>query len=168
MDLVPPHLRTGLVGEHAGAPLKDAEIAIGLLRVFSKEACDVAGKYVHGHGRSVVRAGDMRAALMYCARTFFTNTEEEDLRSRLRCEMEEMGEEEDDEEDDDEEDDEDDEEEDDEDDEEEDDEEDCDTRDATEEERRFSRNVDTVVDTWSLWRPTDPVHCLIKKAIDAT
>ena len=33
---------------------------------------------------------------------------------------------------------------------------------------QLSRNVDTVVEHWHLWTPDDPVHALIKRAIDNT
>ena len=169
----------GLVGDvtASDAEVEGIETTIALLRVFSKEACDVAGRCSLAEGRNEVNGRDMRNALMYCARMFFQK-EDEELVRRINSELSEMREEESDEE-------------------EEstldaerssessegteeteetaDTEEDHDAAKDEGEERvpdeadiRLAKAVTTIVSTWSLWEPTDPVHQMIKRAIDNT
>tara|TARA_X000000368_G_C22603978_1_gene524998 strand:- start:217 stop:564 length:348 start_codon:yes stop_codon:yes gene_type:complete len=113
----------------------------------------------------------MRRALKYCARTFFQR-DDNDLADVVRCEQEEMQNEStsDDAESTD---------------EEEATDDDVESTDDTEEEGdgeneetytgvpepsdvQLARNVDTVVQHWDTWYPEDPVHALIKRAIDNT
>jgi histone H3/H4 len=166
---IPGLLRTGIVGEDASA-VDDTTLTTvaGLLRAFSKEACVVAGHYTQGKGRRKVTGHDMKCALMYCARTYFSK-DDKDLSDRLQTEIEAMREE-DEEESGEEEDDESGEEEDDESGEEEDEgveveEEECkrDPKDI-----QLARNVDCIVNVWDKWQPEDPVHQLLKRAIDNT
>ena len=151
---------------------------LALLRCFMKDALIISGRYAHGLGRNEVTASDMKASLMYCARTFFERSDHE-LQEMLESEKQAMMEE------DDEEDDEEDYEEDDEEDDEENDEE-SDSRETlrenegacepgestrpeiTAQDKNLVRHVDSVVSAWSMWEPTDPVHQLIKRAIDNT
>jgi histone H3/H4 len=174
---IPGLLRTGIVGEDASA-VDDTTLTTvaGLLRAFSKEACVVAGHYTQGKGRRNVTGHDMKCALMYCARTYFSN-DVKDLSDRLQTEIEAMREE-DEEESGEEEDDESGEEEDDESGEEEDEEsgEEEDEGEEVEEEEckrdpkdvQLARNVDCIVNVWDKWQPEDPVHQLLKRAIDNT
>ena len=150
-------MRTGLVGEVASSreerELVDSVAA--LMRVFVRDAVEVAGRYTVGHARREVTADDMRRALMYCARTFF---EHDDVEARVRRERREMEDE----------------------DEDEDEGEDEDEKDEGEDGNAegdeveaasprtlaLVRHVDAIVDVWHLWTPDDPVHQLVKRAID--
>ena len=163
---IPGLLRSGIVGGDEGA-MDDTTLTTvtGLLRAFSKEACVVAAHYTHGKGRKKVTGHDMKCALMYSARTYFSK-DDKDLFDRLQTEIEEMREE--------------DEEEDEEEDDEEDDEEsgESDEESAQEEEEdeckrdpndvQLAHNVDSIVNAWDKWQPNDPVHQLLKRAIDNT
>ena len=166
--MVPTTLRTGLVGEEADGGAAETTV-VALMRVFMKDAILVAGRCTCAQGRRTVTGEDMQRALKYCARTFFER-DDQDLSEVLERERREMDdEEEEDEEMDDEEMDDEEEEDEEMDDEEMDDEE----EDGEEEEPdpsdvQLSRNVDTVVEHWHLWTPDDPVHALIKRAIDNT
>ena len=147
-------LRTGFVGETPdGGETLDTVYA--LLRLFMKDALVVAGRYAHAHGRRCVGGTDMRHSLMYCARTFFEQDDAQ-MASRvaeeaqvMKDESEESGEESDDEESG-----------------EESDEESATTANA--DDLALARHVDSVAATWALWAPEDPVHQLIKRAIDNT
>lgn len=155
-----PHMRTGLVGE-TEEDLEPMNTVAALLRVFMKESMTVAGRCTLADGRRSVTAMDVKNALMYCARTFFEKECLETLVSEERAIMddEEEDEDEDEEEDDDEEEDED----------EEEDDYGASTDDvATERDHQLRRNVQTIVAHWHLWKPEDPVHQLIKRAIDNT
>lgn len=164
---IPGLLRSGIVGEDASV-VDDTTLTTvaGLLRAFSKEACVVAGHYTQGKGRRKVTGHDMKCALMYCARTYFSK-DDKDLSYRLQTEIEAMREE--DEEESGEEGDEESEEEEDEGEEEE-------EEDEGEEEQckrdpkdvQLAHNVDCIVNVWDKWQPEDPVHQLLKRAIDNT
>lgn len=168
--MIPSTIRTGLVGEvREGTEHTDTVIA--LMRVFMKDAIVVAGRYTCAQGRNSVSGTDMQRALKYCARTFFQR-DDADLADVVRREHEEMQNESTDE-----------------------DEESTDDEEATDEEVesteeseegedeeheethtgvpepsdvQLARNVDTVVQHWDAWNPEDPVHALIKRAIDNT
>ena len=60
--MIPTTMRTGFVGDAAPSPEMDTVVA--LLRVFSKDAMQVAGRYTTACGRRVVRKDDMKRALM--------------------------------------------------------------------------------------------------------
>jgi Mg-chelatase subunit ChlI len=152
------------------------------MRVFMKDAIVVAGRYTCAQGRNSVSGEDMQRALKYCARTFFQR-DDNDLADVVRREQEEMqnestGEDEESEEED---------EEDEEDEEgeegeegEEDEESENEIKESEDEDDetytgvpdpsdvQLARNVDTVVQHWDAWQPEDPVHVLIKRAIDNT
>lgn len=162
-------LRSGLVGEtqESDAELDMLDTVAALLRLFTKDSLVVAGRYACAHGRDEVTAKDMRAALMYCARTFFEkgDAELEDLVEKERQAMAEEDSEEDDGEEDEEPSD-----------QSQDEESSASTDGAeggagrevvpTDDDRRLAQHVDTIVRLWDQWHPTDPVHCLIKRAID--
>ena len=168
---LPSQLRTGLLDEGDERVDDTLETFAALMRVFAKDALVVAGKITAADGRREVRAVDMKHAMMYCARTFFEQ-QDGDLRARVEQEIEKMqdeesgdgesgeegeqsGEEES---------------------EEESAEDgacvDGPWHDVPLEERAsyesLGKHVRAIVDTWHLWAPTDPVHVLIKRAIDAT
>ena len=151
--MVPTTLRTGLVGEEADGGAAETTV-VALMRVFMKDAILVAGRCTCAQGRRTVTGEDMQRALKYCARTFFER-DDQDLSEVLERERREMDDEEE------------------EDEEMEDEEMDDEEEDGEEEEPdpsdvQLSRNVDTVVEHWHLWTPDDPVHALIKRAIDNT
>jgi len=159
--MIPSTIRTGLVGEvEEGTEHTDTVIA--LMRVFMKDAIVVAGRYTCAQGRNSVSGADMQRTLKYCARTFFQR-DDNDLADVVRREQEEMQNESTDEEE-----------------ESEDDDDDAtDEEDEGEEDETYTgvpepsdvqlaRNVDTVVQHWDAWHPEDPVHVLIKRAIDNT
>ena len=153
-------MRTGLLGEVETSEAEEAttDTVVALMRVFMKDAIVVAGRYTLGQGRTTVRGEDMRGALMYCARTFF---QDPDMYQKIADEQAEMDEEESSEEGEDEE-----EEEEREDEEESGDEVGDDAPDPRD--VQLVRHVDTIVATWDKWAPDDPVHQLIKRAIDQT
>lgn len=155
-------MRTGVVGDVVGNTA-DTETVIALMRVFMKDAITVAGRYTCAHGRTSVSGLDMQRALKYCARTFFER-DDTDLANIVGREQEEMMNEEttDEEEESD----------------ENGEEEDCEEEDCEEDEKytgvpdssdlQLARNVDTIVQHWDAWNPEDPVHALIKRAINNT
>lgn len=152
-------MRTGLVGDVAPSDAENdaTNEVLALMRVFMKDALTVSGRYAVGCGRTSVTGDDMRRALMYCARTFFERSDAQ-LAHEVQCERVEMDEESDQESD-----------------EESDQESDQDQKSEGAEEATASpadlqlvRNVDAVASVWHLWCPDDPVHCLIKRAIDNT
>ena len=160
--MIPSTIRTGFVGE-VEENTEHVETVIALMRVFMKEAILVAGRYTCAQERNSVTAEDMQRALKYCARTFFQR-DDNDLAEVVRCEQEAMLEEETDEEGESE--------------EEEESEEEGES-DGEEDEKytgatpdasdvQLARNMDTVVAHWDKWNPQDPVHVLIKRAIDNT
>lgn len=171
--MVPSTLRTGFGdGNEGDAALEGTLRTVGaLMRCFTKEACDVACRYVHGRGRNVVGADDMRRALMYVARTFF-ETADDDLFRRVEEELHEDGNEEGDASEDG----------DDDGDTSEDGGEDGDASEhggedgdalpwpppCTDEERAFAQTIDAMAETWDEWAPDDPVYAMLKRAIDAT
>ena len=133
------------------------DTVIALMRAFMKDAIVVAGRYTRAQGRNSVSGVDMQCALKYCARTFFQR-DDYDLADVVRREHEELqGESSTDEQE--------------------------ESTGDTEEETgdgetytgvpepsdvQLARNVDTVVQHWGAWQPDDPVHALIKRAIDNT
>lgn len=169
--MIPSTIRTGLVGE-IGESTEYTDTVVALLRVFMKDAIVVAGRYTCAQGRRSVSGTDMQRALKYCARTFFQR-DDNDLADVVRCEQEEMRNESTDDEA-----------------ESTDDEEATDadvesTEESDEEDTeveneetyngvpepsdvQLASNVDTVVQHWDEWHPDDPVHALIKRAIDNT
>ena len=171
MDLLLPRAGFG-DADTPEAERKTVETVVALLRTFSKDACLVAGRYTEAQGRHEVTGTDMRHGLMYCARTFFEQ-DDADLQRRIREEVAEMEEEEEGEEE-----------------EGEEEESTADTEGTAETEGAeaednseetvkgegggapadagFVRRVDAIVASWPLWVPTDPVHQLIKRAIDQT
>ena len=176
--MIPSTIRTGLVGE-VEESTEHTDTIIALMRVFMKDAIVVAGRYTCAQGRNSVSGVDMQRALKYCARTFFQR-DDNDMADVVRREQEEMQNENTDEESTD--------------GERETDEgegstdgeretdEDAESTDENkgdgEEDTyagvpdpsdvQLARNVDTVVHHWDAWRPDDPVHALIKHAIDNT
>jgi cobalamin biosynthesis protein CobT len=156
-------MRTGVLGEIAPSAAEEetTEQVVALLRVFMKDSLIVAGRYAHGQRRNEVTVEDMRKGLMYCARTFF---EQDGLEAKVEDERVEMGEEED------------------ESGEEESGEEEGEEESGEEEgeeegdadvepdarDLQLVRHVDTIAQNWHLWQPEDPVHQLIKRAIDHT
>ena len=165
--MIPSTIRTGLVGE-VNESTEHTNTVIALMRVFMKDAIVVAGRYTCAQGRNSVSGVDMQRALKYCARTFFQR-DDTDLADVVRREQEEMQNEstgEDDESTDGE-------------GETDEDAESTDDSDGDGEEDTYTgvpepsdvqlaRNVDTVVQHWEAWQPDDPVHALIKRAIDNT
>ena len=175
--MIPTTIRTGFGPEEGDNGLECADQVIALMRVFMKDAILVSGRYTHAHGRKVVRAVDMQKALKYCARIFFNRDENEvhQLLHEERVEMDREDQEEDEEEEEDKEEEGEEEEEDEE--EEEGEEEEEDEEDESDEEEaahadpldvQLAKNVDTVVNVWHLWSPADPVHIVLKRAIDNT
>jgi hypothetical protein len=164
--MIPSTIRTGFVGE-VDESTEHTDTVIALMRVFMKDAIVVAGRYTCAQGRNSVSGADMQRALKYCARTFFQR-DDNDLADVVRREQEEMQNESTDEEEEGT-------------DDEEATDEDVESTDDTEEEEgetytgvpepsdvQLARNVDTVVQYWDVWQPDDPVHALIKRAIDNT
>lgn len=143
----------------------DTNTMIALMRVFMRDAIVVAGRYTCAQGRSSVSGVDMQCALKYCARTFF-DRDDSDLMDVVRREQEEMR----DESTDNEMENTDDEATDDEAESEEEEEEDGNTYKGVPDpsDVQLAHNVDTVVQHWDVWDPKDPVHALIKRAIDNT
>jgi hypothetical protein len=88
-------MRTGLVGEVApsDAALELETTYHALLRIFCRDALVVSGRYSVARGVREVDGATMRAALMYCARTFFEQ-DEAALQARLAEETARMDEEE--------------------------------------------------------------------------
>lgn len=182
----PPALRTGfgLGGDHDAAASAMLAQVQALMLAFSEEACIVAGRCAVADGRRTVTARDMRGGLMYCARTFFDQGDDE-LRARveraarlLDDEGSDGGEDSDDDEvgDGDEGSD---------DDEGEgsgggdgggdrqtadegDDDLDSTPPEASAADVALRRHVQIVEEHWHRWHPTDPVHVLVKRAIDQT
>jgi Mg-chelatase subunit ChlI len=166
-----PSMRSGVVGD---TNMSEAEIEVldnvaALMRLFTKDSLTVAGRYAHANGRRSVTGHDMRAALMYCARTFFEKGDSE-LETLVKEEREEMAEEDSDENDSEESDGEE---------SEHDNEDHFGSTPASETEENTSipiepsdmalaKHVDAIVAVWDHWQPIDPVHCLIKRAIDHT
>jgi hypothetical protein len=166
--MIPFTIRTGIVGE-VEESTEHTNTVIALMRVFMKDAIVVAGRYTCAQGRNSVSGEDMQHALKYCARTFFQR-DDNDLADVVGREQEEMRNETTSDEE-----------------ESTDDEgiadEDVESTDETEEEEgegeiyarvpeptdvQLARNVDTVVQHWNAWHPEDPMHALIKRAIDNT
>lgn len=166
--MIPSTIRTGLVGEVEESS-EHTETVIALMRVFMKDAIVVAGRYTCAQGRNSVSGVDMQRALKYCARTFFQRDDNE-LADVVRREQEEMQNESTDQEDEST------------DGDEGETDEDAESTDESEGEGeedtytgvpdpsdvQLARNVDTVVQHWDAWQPDDPVHALIKRAIDNT
>ena len=158
--MIPTTIRTGLVGEVEEDHSEHVNTVIALMRVFMKDAILVAGRYTCAHERKRVTGEDMQRALKYCARTFFQR-DDQDLADVVRREQEAMQEETDD-------DDEGETEEEEETDEEEEEEENFTGSIANASDMQLARNVEAVVTHWDRWNPEDPVHALIKRAIDNT
>jgi hypothetical protein len=133
-----------------------------LMRVFVKEALQVAGQYVHAQHRHTVDAVDMQKALKYVARTFFekedsalTKSVEEEIDIMENESETESGEESSN-----------------------DCEESADSESAGSESAeqgpcaladvQLARRVDGICLHWDMWKPEDPIHQLLKKAIDNT
>ena len=154
MDFIPSSIKSGLI-DGADSSTQEQEtitIVLGILRSFAKEACVIAATYVHTQGRQNVRADDMCKALKFCARTFFQK-EDSDLKQRLQTEIDEMKEESGEEESG----------------EEESGEEEVYTGEPpTTQDIQLVSNIDLIESTWDKWSPTDPVHILLKRAIDNT
>ena len=159
-NMVPSSLRTGLdlveEEEEEGEEETVTEF-IALMRVFTKESIGVAARYTGAHRRTEVTGADMKKALMYCARMFFQK-EASEMAKKLQIERDEMsleeeGEEEEGEEEEGEE-------------EEGEEEERVFQGEVADSERRFAKNVETVVECWSRWEPQDAVSALIKRSID--
>jgi hypothetical protein len=158
MAAPPGALRTGLVGEVADdAARETTDTVLALMRVFMRDALVVAGRYTLARRRRRVGGRDMRAALMYCARTFFERddaalaravadearamadeSDGESEASESEASEGESGESEDA------------------------------AAEPTPADLALATHVDRIVATWPLWAPTDPVHVLIKEAIDRT
>lgn len=177
--MLPSVLRTGLgTGGADPAEAGAVETTVALLRVFSKEALGVAGRMTAARRGRVVKEHEMRHALKYCARTFLQQWDEATLAARIAAEREAMAAESDDEG-------------------EGEGESDGSTAptaddasdgstaptddDATDEDEALPadapvsprdealvRHVATIVAGWPRWAPTDPVHAMLKRAIDAT
>ena len=144
-------MRTGLLKETLRNGRRCSQV-YALMLAFSKEVVIVVDDAC-AEGRTVVKPVDMCEALMYCARTFFQRSDE-DLQQRIEDATQDLEESED---------------------------EDDEATASTEEEEEetidpsiieprdvaLRRNVKTVAAHWHLWAPTDPVHVLIKQAIDA-
>lgn len=152
----PPILRTGfdLGGDHDAAADAMLHHVHALMFAFSEEACNVAARCAIVDGRRKVMARDMRGGLMYCARTFFDKADD-DLRARIERALSLLNESDDSEEESTAESD-----------------EELDDGgpldDATASDIALHRHVRTVVEHWHKWQPTDPVHVLVKNAIDCT
>ena len=179
-------LRSGLAGEVTSSEQEETTVnfVIAALRVFSKDAVITACNYVQGCEREEVTGLDMHKALKYQARMFFEQNDSS-LNQRILKELEEMEEESSESTDDTEgadegiendehmrggsegE-------------EEEEEEETAETESSEEsgetkveemtpdQQKRLVVHVNTIFDTWPLWNPDDPVHLLIKRAIDST
>lgn len=187
-----PTMRAGLVGdiEASDAERDVVDTVGGLMRAFATDACVIAGRYACAHRRRVVSGDDMRRALMYCARTFFEKYGDDELVERVQREIDdERGDEEEGESGEDSGEEEEGESGEDSGEEEEGEsgegigdeeegesgesgEESCDESDpdATpdESDTQLAKHVDVIAQTWHLWEPDDPVHRLIKEAIDNT
>jgi cobalamin biosynthesis protein CobT len=190
-------MRTGLVGEVAADAREPTDTVLALMRAFMRDALVVAGRCALARRRRRVRGRDMRAALMYSARTFFERDDAalgRAVAEEARAMADEDGEEdssagEDGEEDssageDGEEDSSAGEDGDEDSSAGEDGEEDSsagedgedgeeptvgeDGEEPTAADRALAAHVERIVETWPLWAPTDPVHALIKRAIDHT
>ena len=138
------------------------------MRVFSEDASVVAGRYTLACGGNEVDGATMCKALKYCARTFFEQRQEE-LEERVQKELALMEEEEEEEEGEEEGEEEEEEEEEGEGEEEEGEKkEEEESYEVTDKDKRLVQHVNTIVETWSLWNPTDQFHIMIKNAIDNT
>ena len=152
-----PQMRTGLVGEVDDTEAAEhLETVAATMRVFMKDAIRVSGRYAVACGRREVTGEDMKLALMYCARTFFQQRSDDELttdvqheRALMEEEESESGEEEEDESGE----------------EEESGEEDLTPTPA---DHQLRRHMETVASVWHRWDPEDPVHVLLKRAIDNT
>ena len=165
MSSTPAVLRTGLFGASSDASDDSLRTALGILHAFAAEACRVSGKYAHAHGRRRVTGDDMQRALKFCARTYFSKPQDEleaDLNDARRWQDEEEGEEgsEDGEEEESEEEGEEE--------SEEESEDEVFRGTASPETVRTAARVDAVAEAWARWHPDDPVHQIIKRAIDRT
>ena len=152
-----PHMRTGLLESDGVGEREESQVetVLALLRVFAKDAMTTAGRYAISCGRSEVTGDDMKRSLMFSARTFFEKSDV-DLNAAIDSERAAMEEEEEEEDEDEE-------------DEEEDEEEDAgDEEDDDPPDPNLRRNVDTIAEHWDKWHPEDPVHMLLKRAIDNT
>ena len=133
-----------------------------LLTMFTEDAIRTAGKYAIASSRNVVDDEDMRRALKYVARTFF---EHPDMESRFAVARRECEEEESESED------------------SGDNADDSDDADAialenptarenpfasADDAAEFCKKIEECTATWDAWEPTDPVHALVKRAIDNT
>lgn len=174
--MIPHQLRTGFGGEGLDQSAADREETIvALMRVFTKEACEVAAVCAQETGRRNIGAEDIRRALMFVSRTFFQTKSDEELHAVVTEERAVMQDETDDDETDDDGTD---------DDETDDDDDDGTDGDGTDgddetdgddgtitnsvnETANLSARVQAVVDGWHAWTPNDPVHVMLKRAIDA-
>ena len=78
--MIPHQLRTGFGGEGLDQSAADREETIvALMRVFTKEACEVAAVCAQETGRRNIGAEDIRRALMFVSRTFFQTKSDEEL-----------------------------------------------------------------------------------------
>lgn len=157
----PSRMQTGFGSDDPDDPRLEQMLTQvqALMLAFSREAMVVAGRCTCAQGRSSVSATDMRDALMYCARTFFEK-DDADIKALVDEAVQLMDEADSDE-----------------DDEGDEDSEESEDEDATEtidqpkpspRDVQLRRNVQTVVKAWPLWTPTDPIHVLVKNAIDNT
>ena len=147
-------MQTGF-GLHDDGAGHETEVVIALMRVFTKEACEIAAICAAERGTRHIDGENMRRALMYVSRTFFQNKSDEELNDIVQAELVQMDESTETE----------------------------DTEDSASEEEDANdkrdgvvtvtdsgmlRRVAAVAECWSLWKPTDPVQQLLKRAIDAT
>ena len=87
--MVPRNLRAGFDNTDGGEDAPDAEVLTKfgvLMRLFSEDAARVAGHCAIARGSCVVSADDMRDALKYVARNFFSSP---DLEQRFPPALEE-------------------------------------------------------------------------------
>ena len=165
-----PRMRSGVAGEiRYDQETQMLTTLVALLRMFAKDSVTIAGRYTRAKRRRCVKARTMRKSLMYCARTFF-NQDDQTMQNRINEEIQLMNEEED------ESDGEEGEEEEEEGEEEEEEEDEEGEEEGSEEcieepspiDLALVDHVDKIDETWNSWKPTDPLHAMLKRAIDAT
>tara|TARA_B100001540_G_scaffold226642_1_gene200876 strand:+ start:1402 stop:1938 length:537 start_codon:yes stop_codon:yes gene_type:complete len=169
--MVPERIQTGIVATTYTPHDEDyLERVVALLRIFSKEACEIAGRCAEEQTRDEIDGKMMKHSLMYVARTFFqkddthlkelVDSEMRDMRAEEEEGADEEGEEEDGEE------------------EQEEEEEEGEEEEGEVSEESAARSgarsdpttmtyrVNKIVESWTRWKPEDPIEQMLKRAID--
>ena len=141
---------------------------VSIMSVLSEEALKTSERFAKACGREVVTADDMHHALMYETHEFFEKDIERRFLTRLQEERQHTYETDDESEEDEREGDDEDERESEENEESEKNKESFTTDCCVPSERSFHAKVLRYADEWNQWTPEDPVHILMKNAIDKT